>query len=121
MLRFERSDDRNILIISADGPLKETDFKEFARQIVANTPAPRPLHLMLRTESFPGWESFEAFEAHLRFVSEHHRRIEKIAVVTDSTLLKVLPHIASLLVHPKIKHFDLAETNIALTWLEISR
>jgi len=24
---------------------------------------------MIRTDSFPGWESFGAFEAHLKFVS----------------------------------------------------
>jgi stage II sporulation SpoAA-like protein len=119
MLRFERLNDRKILIITTDGPLEETDFKEFAKHVEADSEAQnRPTRLMIRTESFPGWESFEAFVAHLKFVSEHHRQIERIAIVTDSGLLKLMPHIAGLLVHPKIRQFDLAETDAALAWLE---
>jgi len=118
MLRFERLDDRNILIITADGPLEEADFKKFASEIEADGPAQKqPTRLMIRADSFPGWENFEAFVAHLKFVSEHHRQIEKIAVVTDSALLKVMPHFAGLLVHPKIRQFDLSETDAALAWL----
>jgi hypothetical protein len=69
MLRFERSDDKNILIVTAVGPLKESDFKEFATQILARLAQHGPTPLMIRTDSFPGWESFGAFEAHLKFVS----------------------------------------------------
>ena len=119
MLRFEHLDGHNILIITTDGPIEESDFKEFAKQIEANGQGQnRPTRLMIRTESFPGWDSFEAFAAHLKFVSEHHREIERIAIVTDSALLKVMPHIAGLLVHPKIKQFDLARTDEAVAWLE---
>lgn len=57
MLRFERLDDRKILIITTDGPLEESDFKEFAKQVGADSQAEnRPTRLMVRTESFPGWE-----------------------------------------------------------------
>ena len=102
MLHFERLNDRNILIIAADGPLEEADFAKFAEQIEAKSPSQNPpTRLMIRTESFPGWDSFEAFMAHLKFVSEHHQQIERIAIVTESELLKIMPHIASLLVHPR--------------------
>ena len=119
MLRFERLDDRNILVVITEGPLEEVDFERFAEQIDTNgTAKSRPTRLMIRTESFPGWDSFEAFVAHLKFISEHHRQIERIAIVTDSEILKIMPHIASLLIHPKIKQFDLRETDAALAWLE---
>jgi hypothetical protein len=119
MLRFEHLDDRSILIITTDGPIEESDLKAFATEIDANGQVQnRPTRLMIRTESFPGWQSFEAFVAHLKFVSEHHREIERIAIVTDSALLKVMPHIAGLLVHPKIKQFDPARIDEAVAWLE---
>jgi len=122
MLRFERMDDRRILTINVEGPLEERDFQKFAEQIEVEDPAQdRPFRLMIRTESFPGWESFQAFAAHLKFVSDHHRQIERIAIVTESELLKIMPHIAGLLVHPKIRQFDLGEANEALTWLETGR
>lgn len=119
MLQFKRLDDRKILIITVDGPLEETDFAKFAEQIEADgTLQERPARLMIQTESFPGWESFEAFVAHLKFISEHHQQIERIAIVTDSEFLKIMPHIAGLLVHPKIRQFGLGEKDEALGWLE---
>jgi hypothetical protein len=119
ILRFERLDDRNILVVIAEGSLEEVDFEKFAEQIdTSGTAKSRPTRLMIRTESFPGWDSFEAFVAHLKFVSERHRQIERIAIVTDSEFLKIMPHIAGLLVHPKIKQFDVGETDAALAWLE---
>jgi hypothetical protein len=45
---------------------------------------------MIRTESFPGWESFGALVSHLKFVADHHRQIERIAAVTDSGFLKIV-------------------------------
>lgn len=119
MLLFELLDDRNILIITAEGPLEQADFDKFAQQINTNDATrSRPTRLMIRADSFPGWDSFEAFAAHLKFVSEHHRQIERIAIVTDSEILKIMPRIAGLLVHPKIKQFDLGKTDEAIAWLD---
>ena len=120
MLHFERLNDPNILLVTVDGPLKEEDFAKFAEQIQSPSPNP-PTRLIIRTQAFPGWDGFQAFVAHLKFVSEHHRQIERIAIVTDSEFLKIMPHIASLLVHPKIKQFDLDKTDEALAWLENGR
>ncbi len=50
---------------------------------------------MICAKTFPGWESFGALVSHLRFVKIHHRKIARIAAVTDSELLKIMPHIAS--------------------------
>lgn len=122
MLRFEWLDERNILIVTADGPLVEADFAKFAEQIETNSPSQnRPMRLMIRAETFPGWESFEAFVAHLKFISAHHQQIERIAIVTDSEFLKIMPHIAGLLVHPKIKQFGVGQTDEGLAWLETGR
>src|SRR5262245_47231048 len=119
MLRFERLDDRNILLVTAEGPLGQADFDAFAEQFETDGAGhERPTRLMIRADSFPGWDSFEAFVAHLKFVSEHHRQVERIAIVTDSQILKLMPHLAGLLVHPRIKQFDLGQTDEAITWLD---
>ena len=76
---------------------------------------------MIYTKSFPGWRSFGAFVSHLKFVVDHHRQIERIAAVTQSQFLKIMPHIANQLVHPEIKHFDFGEREQALAWLETGR
>jgi len=122
MLRFEHLQDRHILVITAEGPLEKADFEQFAEKFDAGElEQSRPTRLMIRTESLPGWDSLEAFAAHLKFVSEHHRQIERIAIVTDSEILKVAPHIAGLLVHPKIRQFDFDKADEAIAWLDTGR
>lgn len=74
--------------------------------------------LTICAKSFPGWESFGALVSHLKFVADHHRRIERIAAVTDSGFLKIVPRIASHFVQAKIRHFDFEEKDRALAWLE---
>jgi hypothetical protein len=39
-------------------------------------------------------------------------------VVTDSAFLKIMPRVAELFVHPKVRYFGLAEKDRALAWLE---
>lgn len=71
--------------------------------------------------SFPGWRNFGAFASHLRFVVDHHRDIERIAVVTDSGLLKVLPRLAAYFAQPTIRRFAPEEKARGLAWLETGR
>ena len=74
--------------------------------------------LSIEAPSFPGWDSFGALVEHLRFVRDHHRSIKRVAAVTDSGFLKVMPKIAEHFAHPEIKVFDGAEKARALGWLE---
>lgn len=119
MMRFELLRDRRILLITPDGPLESADFEQLAKEIdpfiAANG---RLVGVMIRAQSFPGWESFGALVSHLKFVADHHREIERIAAVTDSAFLKIVPRIASHFVKADIKHFDFHEKDRALAWLE---
>lgn len=122
MLHFERLDNRRLLIVTTDGPLEEEDFTRFAAQIdTGGASGEKPNRLMIVAASFPGWESFEAFLVHLKFVIEHHKQIEKIAVVSDSDFLKVMPRIGSLFVHPKIRQFEIARKDEASAWLDTTQ
>lgn len=72
---------------------------------------------MLDAEAFPGWENFAAMVAHLRFVRDHHQKIEKVAVVSDSTFLGVAPRFASHFVQAAIRHCSQTDREAALAWL----
>lgn len=76
---------------------------------------------MLILQHFPGWKSFGAVAAHLKFVSNHHRQIERIAVVASSKLVRIVPALASYFVHPEIRAFDFQQQALALSWLETGR
>jgi hypothetical protein len=69
---------------------------------------------MIYSKSFPGWSDFAALIGHLKFVKEHHRRIAKIAAVTDSGFLSIIPHITKHLIDAQIIHFDYRDKQDAL-------
>lgn len=73
--------------------------------------------VLLLAQRFPGWKDFGALPAHLRFVKQHHQKIEKIAVVSDGGAAIVMPHIAQHFIHAQVKHFEPAQESAARDWL----
>ncbi len=43
---------------------------------------------MVHTQFLPGWTDFAALISHLKFVKDHHSKIEKVAAVSDSGFLR---------------------------------
>ena len=122
MILLEPLRDKNILIITPQGPLEGADFRVIAKAVDPVVISKgKVTGLMIKVKSFPGWRNLTAFLAHLRFVAGYHRRIERIAVVTSSRILKVIPGIAGYLVHPEIRSFGLNQEEQALSWLETGR
>ena len=74
IIEFELLRDQSILLITPHGPLEKEDFEQLAKEIDPFIAANGKLvGVMIRTESFPGWESFGALISHLKFVANHHR------------------------------------------------
>jgi hypothetical protein len=73
--------------------------------------------LIIEAPSFPGWKSFGALVAHLRFVRDHHKFIRKIAVVTDSAMGDLAEHLVSHFVSAEIKHFPGTDIAAAKQWI----
>jgi hypothetical protein len=59
--------------------------------------------LLVDAPSFPGWESFGALIEHMKFVADHQRKIERIAAVAESEILKIAPKIAQHFAPSKIR------------------
>lgn len=107
-----------ILIIRPESSLEATDFQRIAQEVDPYIEANGKLHgLMIDAESFPGWKNFAALLAHFRFVKDHHRKIERIAAVSNSTFLTIAPQIASHFVQAEVRHFAPSQREDALTWL----
>ena len=122
MIHFELLRARGVLIITPQGPLEKTDFELVGQEVDPFIVAKGKLTgLMIYAKSFPGWKNFEALLAHLKFVGEHQRLIERVAAVTDSEFLTIMPSIVTHFVHAEVKHFGLDEKERALAWLETGR
>jgi hypothetical protein len=119
MIRFELLKDAGVLVVEPQGALSAGDFREVARAIDPYISERGKLTgLLIEAKSFPGWDSFGALIEHLKFVHDHHRNIDRVTAVTDSTVLKIAPRIADHFAHPEFKVFTSSEKDKALAWLQ---
>lgn len=119
MIKFELMRDQGILILSPDGPLEKADFDRLAGEVDPFIAANGKLNgVMLVAKAFPGWENLGAFVSHLKFVKDHHEKVERVAAVTDSGFIKVMPHIAQHFVAAEVRQFPFDQRAEALAWLE---
>ena len=119
MIQHELLRERGILILEPRGPLQASDFSALAAVVDPYIEQHGDLNgLLINAPSFPGWDDFAALLSHLRFVRDHHRRIRRIAVVSESTFLSVAPKIAKHFVSAEVRTFGVAARAAALDWLE---
>jgi hypothetical protein len=107
-----------VLHIQPKSSLEKADFEELAAAIdpiIAKTGV--LAGIIIETPAFPGWVSFGALVAHLRFVREHHKLIKKIALVTDSALGNVAENLVSHFVSAEIKQFPASGLDAARRWV----
>jgi hypothetical protein len=118
MLKHELLSDKGILIVTPEGPLEQADFEAIASVADPYIESNGALNgLMIYTESFPGWNDFSGLVSHIRFVKDHQKAIKKVAAVTDSGFLSILPGIADHFVKAEIRHFEYDDRDDAMEWL----
>ena len=118
MVEHELRQAEGILILRPKGRLEAADFQNVAQEIDPYIEANGKLNgILLDAQAFPGWKDFAALLAHLKFVREHHRKIAKIAVVSDSSFLAFAPKIATHFVQADIRHFSPPQRQDALAWI----
>lgn len=122
MLNFELNRAEGILILKPIGPLESTDFEKLAREVDPYIIEKGKLNgLMIYTKSFPGWDNVAAFLSHIKFVKAHHQKIKKIAAVTGSGFLSIMPRVANQFIHAEVRHFDYDDKDTALGWLKADK
>src|SRR5262249_51988144 len=103
-----------ILYVHPTAPFSQEDLAQLAKTADPYLETNGDLAgLLIETAAFPGWDSLGAMAAHFRFVRDHHRRIKKVAVVTDAAMGNVAERLASHFVSAKIKHFAAGEPEAA--------
>ncbi|MCG3202200.1 MAG: hypothetical protein NFCOHLIN_02079 [Gammaproteobacteria bacterium] len=118
MLEHELDTAHSILIVRPRTALAARDFAALAGAVDPHIQATGGLAgIVIDTPSFPGWEGLGAMMAHLRFVRDHHRRVRKVAIVTDSAVGGVAEHLASHFVSAEIRRFHSGEVEAAKQWI----
>ncbi|MEO8615038.1 MAG: STAS/SEC14 domain-containing protein [Luteolibacter sp.] len=118
MLTYQILEDDNVVIIEPMGPLSKEDFLDLTAAVDAHLERTKTLKgILVHAKEFPGWEDFSGFASHLRFVRDHHQKIAKIAVASDSVLAEIAPKLASHFVNAEVRGFSYEEKEAALEWL----
>ena len=106
-----------IAILEPNGALSKEDFERAAKAIDQHIEKAGKLPgIVVHIREFPGWDSFAALAAHLRFVKDHHRKVSRVALCTDSKLGDVAPRLAKHFVAAEVKAFKDAEFAAAKAW-----
>jgi SpoIIAA-like len=117
LLRHQLLEDEGMLIVTPEAPLATEDFQELAREVDPYIEKNGKLNaLVIEARSFPGWKDFGGLVSHLRFVHDHHRKIKRVAVISDSTVLSIAPHFVGHFVAAQIRQFPEDERQAALDW-----
>ncbi|MEQ8667628.1 MAG: STAS/SEC14 domain-containing protein [Pirellulales bacterium] len=117
MLKHKLLSPEGILILEPSSPLEAPDFEDLAREIDPYIAEHGALSgVLVYAKAFPGWLNLEAAVAHVQLIESHHKKVKKLAVVSDSGLLMELPKLAGHLMHPEVKHFSESAYEDALQW-----
>jgi len=118
MIDFDMDTEHAVLTIRPNGPLVAEDFCTVASVVDPIIARLGSLNgLLIQADSFPGWDSFAALINHFQFVKGHHKRIHKVAVVSDDAVLSLFPHIAAHFVSAEVRHFPADEYDAAKSWI----
>ena len=109
--------DDGVIVVEVTQALKPQDFDALSATADHWIAAHGALNgLVLHAHHFPGWENLQSIIKHVRFVRDHHKKIKRIAVVTDSRLASLTPSIAELFVDAAIQTFAYDELESAIAW-----
>lgn len=118
MLDHQLVHDMGVFVLSPNGPLETADIEDLARRVDPYIEKNGNLKgMIVYIERFTGWKNIASFASHIRFIKNHHHRVEKVATISDSRLLSALQRLAGYFVSPEVQHFTLSEEGAAIEWL----
>jgi len=107
-----------IVYVRPKSALEMDDFAQLAKAVDPYIEKSGNLAaLIIEAPAFPGWDSLGAMAAHFRFVRDHHKRVRKVGLVTDSPLGDVAQRLASHFVAAEIRHFPAGKLEAAKQWV----
>jgi hypothetical protein len=108
-----------ILIINPTGEIQATDIDRLSLLVNPYLEENGKLNgILIFFEPFPGWENFSTMLKHLKFVDNYHRRVARVAMVTDSKVKAILPKLADIFVSADVRHFEFQDRDAAEDWLK---
>ncbi len=110
------SEDKNNLIIDAEGEIQAEDYENLTPVIEKMAEEYGSANLMMIARDIKG-ETWKGMKKDADFGFGAYKKVEKFAIVTDQEWLKIAVNIMSPFTHTKEKIFSLDEEDEAREWL----
>lgn len=118
MLKVTLDKENKIAVLVPDGALSKEDFDAAVKVIDPFIEKEGKLNgVIIYTESFPGWEDFSALSRHITFIKNHHKKIKKLAFVTNSIIGDLAENLTGHFVEAEIKDFPYDQIDTAKEWI----
>lgn len=118
MLEYSIKQPEGILVLKPGAPLSKEDFGGLSAAVNGYLSDHAKLSgVLIHSKGFPGWENFGGFTAHMHFVRDHHKEVERIAIVTDSHFAGVAQLLGTHFTSAEVRHFPFSDDAKALNWL----
>ena len=118
MILYELDENAGVLTVRPEGKLETRDFQALSEAIDPFIEEKGKLNgVIIVTERFPGWEDFDGMIEHMRFVRNHHRKIARVVIVTNSKIADVAESLGKHFIKASIKHFSFKELESAKSWM----
>ena len=118
MIRADLDRETSVLHIAPQAPLEESDFERLTQLVDPYIEATGGLAaLIIEAPHFPGWKNLGAMIRHFKFVRDHHKKISKVALVTDASLGSLAEKIGGHFVAAQIRQFKSHDLDSANDWI----
>jgi hypothetical protein len=118
VLTITEDEAHDCFLLEPAGALSRRDLEELATRFEARATATgRAPNLVIRAESFPTWTEIAALLKHLQFIRSHHRRVRRVAIVSDARAMGFAPRLSGRLLAPEIRRFPAGSLEEALAWV----
>ncbi|HIP19011.1 MAG TPA: STAS/SEC14 domain-containing protein [Sulfurovum sp.] len=118
MLNITLDREKAIVTLEPEDILSKEDF-DIAVKIIDSFVAEhgKLTGLIIASESFSIQKTFSALVKHLVFIKKYHKKLKRLAVVTDSDTEEFAENIISHFINAEVRHFPFEKRKEAREWI----
>ena len=108
----------NYIEIAVSGKFQSVDFDQLEKVVDKLIKKHGSINILANSIDFAGWNDLAVMQRHFNFVQSHHAKVDKIAVIIGPWWQNFMLGFAKILIHPKVRSFELSEIEEAKKWLK---
>jgi hypothetical protein len=109
--------DKGVLVLEPSYRLRAEDFDAVTATVDPWIERQGKLSgVIVHARDFPGWKNLGGALSHVRFIRDHQRNIDRLAVVADGKIAALGPRLLKRFVKPELKQFPYDKMDDAIAW-----